>query len=260
MGDWQRQWKRVAPFVAGTAVLVLAAGLQAQCNQEPCAVAGAKHVEAAPQGMEERGQSMDRVDAARALDGLVTQLQNRSSIHRVEAVEAIAASATADPEKVNRTLRDALEDEDPVVADAALSALVRRGEDPGLTESELQRNRGEYSELARVQLAARNRDSSALKELMGNGDAVVQEAAFAELATEDPKAAVEALKEELFDRNSLYRVQTLELFVRSPYANSSATLMPVLEEASRDDDAMVKERAEAFLKEKQAEIAPKAAF
>jgi hypothetical protein len=249
MNDWQSQLRRTAP-----ALILLAAGfpLQAQCGQGPCAASGTEHAGTAHIA-DPGAETMDVVDSARQLDNLVAQLHNRNSVSRVQALEAIAASLTADNDKVNRVLRDALEDEDPMVEEAALRALMRRGEDPGLTESELQRTLGESSELARVQTAARNQDASSLKELMRNGDAVVQEAAFAELAVQDRNAAVSALKEELFDRDSLYRLQTLELFARSPYANSNAMLMPILEEASRDEDAVVKERAESLLKEKKAE-------
>lgn len=250
MGDWQSQLRRIAPAVILGATAV---ALQAQCGQRPCAVSAARD-EQAPA----KAESMDVVDSARRLDSLIVRLHDHKSISRVEALETIATSVTADHEKVSRALRDALEDEDPVVADAALRALVQRGEDPGRTESELQQTPGESSELARVQLAARDNDSSTLKELMRNGDAVVQEAAFASLAVQDRASAVEALREELFDRNSLYRLQTLELFVRSPYTNSNVMLL--LEEATRDEDALVKERAETLLTEKRAENATKLSF
>jgi len=199
--------------------------------------------------------SINPPEAASRLEELKSALRDRSSLERVRAVEEIDASNTIDAATAENLLREALDDKDPLVSEAGFRALARRGDERVrlVSESDAEEYPGPTGELAKVRFAALRQDTSDLRELMWNGDAVVQEAAFEALASSDATAAIQALRAELQDPTSLYRLQTLELFVRSPYTNSSATLTPILELASEDHDSLIQERAKQVLAEKRAE-------
>lgn len=234
-------------FALGGFTLALSGPMEAQSNAKSGATAQAQYEQ--PSGAL---NSIDPGDTAARLDDLLSRLRDPASLHRVQAVEAVAASNTIDADTANRILQEALDDKDPAVAEAALRALLGRGDEQLLQvrESDLERFPGETSELARVHIAAIHQDTPDLRELMRNGNALVQETAFEALASSDTAAAVESLKGEFADATSLHRLQTLELFIRSPYTNSSATLMPILKLASEDKDPMVQQRAKQVLAEK----------
>lgn len=111
-----------------------------------------------------------------------------------------------------------LDDQDPLVGESALRALLARNDDQILQvrERHLTRSSGPTTELARVRLAVRSGDESALRKLMRNGGALTQESAFEALASTDTDAAVDLLKREFQDSASLYRLQTLGGRKRGP--------------------------------------------
>jgi HEAT repeat protein len=195
------------------------------------------------------------VDAPVAKNSLVLAFRNRSALRRAELLERVDSSPAFDEPAAVSLLQDALHDEDPLVREAALRALIRRDseESPVLTEADAASFQGENAELAKVHFAAKNGDSATLRELIQSGDAVVQESAFEALATTDLPGAVGVLRTELRDEKSLYRLQTLELFTRSSYTNSRDQLLPVLREMVEDQDPLVREYANQKLKEKELE-------
>jgi hypothetical protein len=201
--------------------------------------------------------SIDPVEASLQVDTLVSKFLDRSSLQRVQTLEEIDASPAIMPETLNSLMLDAMDDHDPLVAEAAVRALLARDDEQVLQvlDRHLKRYPGETMDLGRVRLAARSEDLTALRKLMRNGDALVQERAFEALAAYDTDAAVDLLKKEFEDPQSLYRLQTLELLVRSPYTNSSATLKPILELASRDSDPLIRDRGKQLLSENAAETA-----
>ncbi len=241
---WQSQIWKVAP-----PVLLLAAG----CG---LAAQGSRTDRQEPHRGVAQGSPAATVSAAgqsAKLERLMAMVRDHSSLLRVQALESIDNSATFETEAVDRIFAEALDDADPMVAEAALGALLHRGEEQVrlVRESDLLKHPGEASELVRVRIAARNQDAAALTELMRNGNAAVQASAFEALAMMDAPMAVEALRMEFLDAASLQRLQSLELFLRSPYANTSRALMPVLEAASRDEDPLVRARAKEALRERE---------
>jgi hypothetical protein len=197
------------------------------------------------------------VDAPVVANKLLLEFSDRTVLARAEVLKEIDASPAIDHTAAVSILQNSLHDEDPLVREVALRALIRRDstEDPVLSEAEVSSFQGEDAELAKVHFAAKQGDRATLRELITNGDAVVQESAFDALATNDVAEAVQVLHAELRDQRSLYRLQTLELFVRSAYTNSSSELLPVLQEAQEDKDPLVRDYAKQILKEKKAEVA-----
>jgi HEAT repeat protein len=195
------------------------------------------------------------VDAPVAANQLVLAFHNESSLKRVSLLEQVDASTAINPEAAISLLHDSLRDDDQLVREAALRALIRRDsvQNPVLTEADVDSFQGENAELARVHFAEKNADTSRLKELMQQGDAVVQQSAFEALATTDLPGAVEALRAELRDTKSLYRLQTLQLLTTSSYTNSPNQLLPILREAAADQDPLVRDFANQTLKEKKQE-------
>lgn len=193
------------------------------------------------------------IDAPIAADHLVHAFHNRSSLHRVALLEQIDSSAAIPPEAAVSLLQDALHDEDPLVREAALSALLRRDttQTPVLSEAEVDAFQSENAELAKVHFATKNADTVKLKDLLQHGDAVVQESAFEALATTDLPGAIEALHAELRNTASVYRLQTLQLLTRSTYTNSSNELLAILQEMGEDPDPLVRDFARQTLKDKQ---------
>jgi hypothetical protein len=224
--------------------LAVSCSLHAQSGSTAQAVAAERPVAAST--------SIDPVEATSQLNSLETRLSDRDSLQRVQTLQAIDASPAMSGETARRVLQNALEDKDPVVSEAALRALLNRGEEQlSLVRSvDLTRFSGETADLVRVHLAQHDQDVSALRDLMRNGDAVVQEAAFEALASSDAHAAIELLKDEFRDTDSLSRLQTLELFASSPYTNSPATLKPILEAASNDANPLIRDRAKELLEKK----------
>jgi HEAT repeat protein len=197
------------------------------------------------------------VDAPVVADHLIQAFRNRSSLHRVQLLEQIEASPAIPPETANALLQDALHDQDPLVREAALQALLRRDnvQTPVLNEADLVAFQGENAELAKVHFAARNEDTATLKDLLQHGNAVVQQSAFEALAATDLPGAIEALRTELRDTTSVYRLQTLELLTRSNTAANQ--LLPLLYEFANDTDPLVRDYARQTLKEQQKEAAEK---
>ena len=224
---------------------VLAAGQKLVATANGPADAAPEHVSVIPSD----------TDAPGVADHLIQAFRDRSSLTRVELLEQMDASTAIHPETVISLLRDALNDDDLLVREAALRALIRRDstQNPVLSEADIAAFQGENAELAKVHMAAKNSDLAMLKDLMQNGDAVVQESAFEALSTNDLPGAVEALQAELRDRQSLYRLQTLELLARSGSTNSPAQLLPILREIAEDPDPLVKDYANQILKEKTVE-------
>jgi hypothetical protein len=246
----QRPIWHLAPFLLG-AVFNCAVG--AQSGQNSSTVPSPQPLPAAPATLTSPDTG-DAAEHAARLDSLLAQVRDTSSLYRVQALAAIDASPAVDAETVRGLLHEMLEDRDPLVAQTALQALLRRGDEElaVIRETDLERFSGETKELAEVHLASSNRDVSALRALMKNGDAVVEQAAFEAFATNDARAAVDALMEDFRDTSSLSRLQTLELMIRSPYTNSAAVLMPVLEAASKDANPLVKATALRAIKERTA--------
>ncbi len=172
-------------------------------------------------------------------------------------LKQIDTSPAIDQTTAVSILQNSLHDEDQMVRETALRALTSRdsAENPVLSEAEVSSFQGEDAELAKVHFAAKQGDRATLRELIKNGDAAVQEGAFEALATTDATEAVQVLHAELRDQSSLYRLQTLELFVRSSYTNSSSELLPILQEVEQDHDPLVRDYAKKILKEKKAEAA-----
>jgi len=240
----------ICTFVPAAFLLAIGCLAGAQSNTDTRAVPEVRN--------EERAASPHAVNASEAasrVEELKSTLRDRSSLKRVQAVEEIDASITLDSATAENLLREAIDDQDARVAEAAFRALVRRSTDQLqlVPESETEKYPGPTGELAKVHFAAFHQDTAALGELMRNGDALVQEAAFEAWASRDTNAAIEGLKAELQDVMSLHRLETLELVIRSPYTNSHVTLMPILELASEDRDPRVQERAKQVLAQIRAE-------
>jgi HEAT repeat protein len=197
------------------------------------------------------------VDAPVVANKLLLKFNDRTVLTRAEVLKEIDASPAINQTTVVSILQNSLHDEDPLVREAALSALTRRDttEDPVLSEAEVTSFQGEDAELAKVHFAAKNGDRGTLRELIKSDDAAVQESAFDALATTDVAEAVQVLHAELRDQSSLHRLQTLELFVRSAYTNSSSELLPILQEVQEDQDPLVRDYAKQILKEKKSEAA-----
>jgi hypothetical protein len=195
------------------------------------------------------------LDAPVAANQLLLAFRDSSSLNRVESLEQVDASPAINPEAAVSLLQEALHDQDQLVREAALRALLRRDntQNPVLNEADVAAFQGENAELARVHFAAKASDTDTLKNLMQHGDAVVQESAFEALATTDLPGAVEALHQELRDTKSLFRLQTLQLLTRSGYTNSGEKLLPILREVSEDPDPLVRDFARQTLKDKNRE-------
>ena len=189
---------------------------------------------------------------AAQLESLRSQLEDHSSLLRVQTMQTLGASITVDAETANAILQDGVEDRDPVVAEAALLAFLLRGDEQmaQVRAMDLSHFSGETRELAEVRLSSLSDDRSTLCELMKNGDAQVQQAAFDALAATDTTQAIDTLTAEFRDTTSLFRLQTLELLLRSPYTNSPAIAGALLEKARRDDDPLVQAFAVKALDEK----------
>jgi HEAT repeat protein len=182
---------------------------------------------------------------------LFAQFDDHSELSRTSILEEIAGYGASDEEAITTFLKEALSDEDALVSDAALRALVRQQVQSGkslLSDADLNLFGGESADLARVQIAAANRDTGGLLQLLTDGDAAVQQSALDALASIDLDGAIEALRAELDDKKSLHRQQTLELLVRSPYTSGQDFLQPTLIEASHDADPLVRESARELLK------------
>jgi hypothetical protein len=248
MSSARRGW--AVGFAPPQCALALAGALSAQIS-----VAGPELAEPAPERATVAALSLDPADTALRFDSLAETLRDRSSLERVPTLEAIAASPDIAATSVESLLLGALEDRDPLVAEAALRALLAREDADVLPalERHLAQHIGENGEWVRVELAARKNDLTALRRLLRNGDALVQERAFEALASKDADAAVELLRKSFEDPASLHRLQTLDLFVRSPYTNSPATLVPMLELASKDRDPLVRDRGRQLLTQQQVE-------
>jgi len=195
------------------------------------------------------------LDAPVAADRLIEAFRDRSSLYRVTLLEQVDASPAIHPEAAVSLLQDALHDEDPLVREAALLALMRRDnlQAPVLNEADVAGFQGENAELARVHFAAKKEDTDTLKDLMQHGDAVVQESAFEALARTDLPSAIQALHDEIRDTKSMYRLQTLQLLTRSSCTNATNQLLPILRELSEDVDPLVRQFVDQVLKEKQPE-------
>ncbi len=189
------------------------------------------------------------MDAPVAADRLLQAFRDPSSLTRVESLEAIDDSTAIAPETIVATLQEALHDDDPLVREAALRALLRRDNEqtPVLNQADVSAFQGETAELAQIHFAAKNADSSTLKDLMRQGNAVVQQAAFEALAATDLPGAIETLRAELQNTQSLYRLQTLQLLAESVYAESSSQLMPILQEVQHDRDPLLRAYARQLL-------------
>ncbi len=174
------------------------------------------------------------VDAPVVADHLIQAFRDGSSLNRVALLEQVDESPAIHPETAVALLQEALHDEDPLVREAALQALLRRDnvQTPVLNEADLAAFQGENAELAKVHFDARNEDTAALKELLQHGNAVVQQGAFEALAATDLPGAVETLHAELRDTKSLYRLQTLQLLTRNNAAPN--LLLPILHEFAND--------------------------
>ncbi len=194
-------------------------------------------------------------DAPVAADRLLQAFQDKSSLTRVQSLEQIDASPAIAPETIVATLLEALHDRDPLVREAALRALLHRDTEqtPVLNQADLVAFQGETAELARVHFAQKSADASTLKELMQHGTATVQQSAFEALAALDLSAAVEALRAELQDTQSIYRLQTLQLLTRNSFTLPSKELLTILQEAAADHDPLVRAFANQTLKDKQRE-------
>lgn len=244
---WRNPIWKFAPAVVAIGISYPAG---AQINSQ--ASAAAQDLREAPASA---SNSIDPTESAARLEALLSKLHNPSSLIRVQTIETIGASTTINEEAADNILRDALDDKDPRVAEAALQSLVRRGDEALslVTETDLEKHPGETSELARARIAAMHQDTAALRELMSTGDAQAQKAAFEAMASIDTAAAVDALKAELLDLSSLHRLQTLELFVQSPFSSAPSTLIPILESLREDQDPLIRERAKQVLDQKTAE-------
>lgn len=240
---WQSQiWKLAPPVLLLAAGCGLAAqGSGADRQQSHSGVARGGAASSAPAGSND-------AESAR-LERLVATVRDHASLLRVQALEAIDHTATFEEAAVERVFVEALDDADPLVAEAGLRALLHRGDEQLrlVRESDLLQHPGEASDLVRVRVAAGNQDAAVLRELMRSGSAVVEERAFEALAMLDAPTAVEALRGEFLDTASLHRLQSLELLIRSPYANDAKTLVPLLETASGDADPLVRARAKEAL-------------
>jgi hypothetical protein len=199
------------------------------------------------------------VDAPVVADHLIQAFRDGSSMNRVALLEEVDASPAIHPETAVALLQDALHDEDALVREAALQALLRRDnvQTPVLNEADLAAFQGENAELAKVHFAARNEDTATLKDLLQHGNAVVQQGAFEALAATDVPGAVETLRTELRDTKSLYRLQTLQLLTRSSITSSANQLLPILHEFANDADPLVRDFVKQTLKEQQKEIVAK---
>ena len=184
-------------------------------------------------------------DAPRVADSLLTALHNRSLLTRAALLQKVDTSPAFDEAAAVAVLQDALHDQDASVRDAALRALLRRDNEaaPTLSESDVAGFQGQDADLARVHLAAKHEDTRTLRDLMLSGDAVVQESAFEAFASRDTASAVAALRSQFRDRDSLTRLQSLQLFTRSVYTSAPDELLPILQEASSDDDPLVSDFA-----------------
>ena len=89
--------------------------------------------------------------------------------------------------------------------------------------------------LAAIETAATDRDSTALKAYLRDGDTAVQASAFQALATQSKDAAIESLAAEIQDTTQPNRLQALQLMVQSSGA-SEPVIMDTLRDALRDPD------------------------
>jgi HEAT repeat protein len=191
-------------------------------------------------------------DAPATANRLVLAFRDPSALNRVELLEQVDASTAFDQPAAVSLLHESLYDEDQLVREAALRALTRRDStaNPVLGDADVAPFQGENAELARVHFAAKNEDTATLRDLIQSGDAVVQQGAFEALAATDVSGAVEALRAELRDAHSLYRLQTLDLLAGSAYTSSSNELLPTLRELTQDQDPLVRDYAKRLLRER----------
>lgn len=243
---------RYAPIFALLGVTAALSPLSVSAQSQP-----ANDHSSADAARESIAEIPSTVDAPVAANRLIEAFRDPSSLTRVQTLEQLDASTAIAPETIVATLRDSLRDSDPLVREAALRALIRRDNEqtPVLNEADVAGFQGESAELAKIHFAARNGDSSALKSLMQHGDAVVQQEAFEALASTDLPSAVDALYAEVRDTKSIYRLQTLELLLRSSYSPASTHLLALLQELTADPDPLVREAANQTLKARRSEIA-----
>jgi HEAT repeat protein len=250
--QWFRKCLPVGLYFALSSVVV--------SGQEPKPGSAPNVVKASSQESEQPQASQEQVaenpkDSLDVASPLAAEFRVRSAFKRAELLEQVDASPSLEQTAVVSLLQDSLYDDDPLVREVALRALIRRDSEksPVLTEAEAEAFQGENADLAKVHFAAKYGNAARLRELIQSGDAVVQESAFEALAAQDVSDAIATLRTELQDKNSLYRLQTLELLARSAYTASWDELLPILRELGQDEDPLVRDYATLMLKEKQLE-------
>lgn len=192
-------------------------------------------------------------DAPRVTSGLLQALHEPSSLTRASLVDRVDQSPAFDEITALPLLQDLLQDSDPLVRESALHALLRRDNEanPTLSERDVADVQGQEAELAKVHFAAKKDDTRTLRDLILSGDAVVQESAFNALASRDALSAVQVLHSEFLDKDSLSRLQTLQLLIRSVYTNAPADLITTLQMAASDEDPLVRDYAQSALNDMQ---------
>jgi len=209
-----------------------------------------------PSGQASAFDSLHALDPQLAVESVVADFRDHELGSRLQSLQLIDRSSTIDSQTVTSILREALLDEDTTVSDYAIGALARRTRTDSvvLVPSDLSGPDGGSQQLARVRLAAINHDLTALKEMMRKEDSVVQSAAFEALAVDDAASAAAELVSVFHDKSSLNRLQTLELLVRTRYTDHQV-LMQVLQQASADEDPLVKDYGKRVLDQENLERA-----
>jgi len=249
---------RSLPIVALVA-LTSALGSLLAAGQKPQPVTSNLPADAARQPI---ANIPSAVDAPVAANQLILAFRDGSALNRVALLEQVNTSAAINPEAAVSLLQEALHDQDSLVREAALLALLHRDtvQNPVLNEADIAAFQGENAELAKVHFAARASDTTTLKDLMQHGDAVVQQSAFEALAATDLPGALEALHAELRDTTSVYRLQTLQLLTRISITNSAINLLSILRDLTADPDPLVRDFANQTLKVRNHEVETKPAL
>jgi hypothetical protein len=196
------------------------------------------------------------LDATLAIESVVADFHNQALGTRLLSLQLIDRSLVIDNETALNVLREALHDRDTVLSDCALDALARRvtPDNRLLLTSDLSGPETQARQLAEVSLAAADQDRASLLDLIRKGDGVVQSLAFETLAAKDPSSAIAELVSAFGDKASMTRVQSLELLIRTPYAERKL-LLRVLQQAAADEDPNVKNLASRTLDEENRERA-----
>lgn len=207
----------------------------------------------------EKASALDALhahDPVLAFELVASDFRDRAFGTRLQSLQLMDQSVAIDNLSLTNLLREALHDEDTAVSDYALQALSRRAQNENalLASSDIVSSDATTQQLARTRLAALGHDQSNLRELMRNGDGVVQSAAFEALAASDANIAFGDLIAEFQDTTSLHRQQTLELLVRTPFVDRQL-LGGVLQQASSDQDPLIKDFAVRALNQKNREDA-----